>query len=44
MVDTETGELVKRRLEHGDDEAQKFYAGLSPFSGRLGISVDLLFR
>jgi transposase len=28
MVDTETGELVKRRLEHSNGEAQKFYAGL----------------
>ena len=28
MVDTETGELVERRVEHRKDEAQKFYAGL----------------
>ena len=28
MVDTETGELEERRLEHGNGEAQKFYAGL----------------
>lgn len=28
MVDTETGELVERRLEHENGEAKKFYAGL----------------
>ena len=28
MVDTETGELVKRRLAHSNGDAQKFYAGL----------------
>jgi transposase len=28
MVDTETGELVERRLEHGNGEAKKFYAKL----------------
>jgi transposase len=28
MVDTETGELVERRLEHGNGEAKKFYAEL----------------
>jgi transposase len=28
MVDMETGELVERRLEHRDGEAEKFYAGL----------------
>ena len=28
MVDTETGELIERRLEHGNGEAEKFYAGL----------------
>ena len=28
MVDTETGELVKRRLDHSNGEAQKFYAEL----------------
>jgi transposase len=28
MVDTETGELIERRLEHGNGEAKKFYAGL----------------
>jgi transposase len=29
MVDTETGELVERRLEHENGEAKSFYAGLS---------------
>jgi transposase len=28
MLDTETGELVERRLEHESGEARKFYAGL----------------
>jgi transposase len=28
MVNTETGEVVERRLEHGNGEAEKFYAGL----------------
>ena len=28
MVDTETGELIERRLDHSNGEAQKFYAGL----------------
>jgi transposase len=28
MVDTETGELVERRLDHGNGEAKEFYAGL----------------
>jgi hypothetical protein len=28
MVDTETGELLERRLEHGNGEAKKFYAEL----------------
>jgi len=30
MVDTETGELIERRLEHGKGEAKKFYAELHP--------------
>ena len=30
MVDTEAGELIERRLEHGNGEAKKFYAGLHP--------------
>ena len=28
MVNTETGEVTERRLEHGNGEAKKFYAGL----------------
>jgi transposase len=28
MVDTEVGELIERRLEHGNGEAKKFYAEL----------------
>lgn len=28
MVDTETGELIERRLEHGNGEAKKFYSEL----------------
>src|SRR5215510_10994225 len=28
MVDTATGELIERRLDHSNGEAQKFYAGL----------------
>jgi hypothetical protein len=28
MLDTETGELIERRLEHGNGEAKKFYAQL----------------
>jgi len=28
MLDTETGELVERRLEHENGEARAFYAGL----------------
>ena len=28
MLDTETGELVERRLEHANGEARAFYAGL----------------
>jgi transposase len=28
MVDTETGELIERRLEHENGEAKKFYEGL----------------
>src|SRR5262245_66423887 len=28
MVDTETGELIERRLDHNNGEAKKFYAEL----------------
>jgi transposase len=28
MLDTETGEVVEKRLEHGDGEAERFYAAI----------------
>jgi len=38
MVDTTTGEIVERRLEHKTGEAQKFYAGL-PDPARIGMEA-----
>ncbi len=38
MVDTETGELVERRLEHESGEARAFYAGLKG-AVRVGIEA-----
>jgi transposase len=38
MLDTETGELVERRLEHEDGEAWEFYARL-PRGARVGIEA-----
>jgi len=38
MLDTETGELVERRLEHESGEARKFYASL-PRGARVGIEA-----
>lgn len=38
MLDTETGEIVERRLEHGTGEAQRFYAAL-PAPARVGIEA-----
>ena len=38
MLDTETGELVERRLEHESGEARAFYAGLSG-AVRVGIEA-----
>ena len=38
MMDTETGELVERRLEHENGEAQAFYAGL-PKPVRVGMEA-----
>jgi transposase len=38
MVDTETGELVERRLEHESGEARTFYAGLRG-AVRVGIEA-----
>jgi len=37
MVDTTTGEIVERRLEHKTGEAQKFYGGL-PDPARIGMA------
>jgi transposase len=38
MVDTETGELIERRLEHANGEAKKFYAELQK-PVRVGIEA-----
>jgi hypothetical protein len=38
MVDTDTGELVERRLEHESGEARGFYAGLKG-TVRVGIEA-----
>jgi transposase len=38
MLDTERGEIVERRLEHGSGEARKFYASL-PRGARVGIEA-----
>ena len=38
MMDTETGELVERRLEHENREAQAFYASL-PKPARVGMEA-----
>ena len=40
MMDTTTGELVKRRLEHGTGEAERFYAAL-PAPARVGIEATI---
>ncbi len=41
MVDTETGEIVERRLEHASGEAQGFYAALqSPARVGMEATVD----
>ena len=40
MVDSTTGELVKRRLEHGTGEAERFYVAL-PVPARVGIEATL---
>jgi len=39
MLDTETGELVERRLEHENGEARAFYAGLVGRQARVGIEA-----
>lgn len=38
MVDTSTGEMTERRLEHGNGEARKFYASL-PGPARVGMEA-----
>jgi transposase len=38
MLETETGEVVERRLEHENGEARSFYAGL-PKLVRVGIEA-----
>ncbi len=38
MLDTETGEIVERRVEHETGEAQRFYAAL-PAPARVGIEA-----
>jgi len=38
MLDTETGEIVTRRLEHANGEAREFYRGLPP-GVRVGIEA-----
>jgi hypothetical protein len=38
MLDTETGELIERRLEHANGEARAFYVGLQG-SVRVGIEA-----
>ena len=40
MVDTTTGEIVTRRLEHENGEARKFYAAL-PSPARVGIEATI---
>src|SRR3970282_510456 len=38
MLDTETGEIVERRVEHATGEAQQFYAALAA-PARVGIEA-----
>ncbi|HEX2715376.1 MAG TPA: IS110 family transposase [Candidatus Acidoferrales bacterium] len=38
MLDPQTGEIIKRRLEHGNGEARKFYAAL-PGPARVGMEA-----
>jgi len=40
MVDTTTGEMIERRLEHENGEAQKFYATL-PGPARVGMEATI---
>jgi transposase len=38
MFDSDTGELVERKLKHGDGEAERFYAGL-PEPALIGVEA-----
>ncbi len=40
MVDTATGEMTERRLEHANGEARKFYASL-PAPARVGVEATI---
>src|SRR5437764_15232561 len=40
MVDTEIGEITKRRLEHGNGEARTFYVA-RPGPGRVGMEATM---
>src|SRR5215471_938828 len=40
MVDTSTGEITERRLEHANGEARKFYASL-PAPARVGMEATI---
>jgi hypothetical protein len=52
MLDTETGELVKKTLEHDGDEVRKFYStlpgqvlvGIEATGSMLGFWSKLVFR
>lgn len=39
MLDTDTGELTERRLEHSNGEARAFYVGLQG-SVRVGVEAS----
>ena len=41
MLDTETGELVEKTLEHQGDEVRKFYSALS---GPVLVGIDSCSR
>jgi hypothetical protein len=43
MVDTEIGEITKRRLEHGNGEARAFCAAL-PRPARVGMEATICSR
>jgi len=41
LLDTETGELVERRLEHENGEAKRFYQGLKEPPAGADLSVQV---